>query len=1231
VFTRAEIIQFGVEFREEDNSTFIRFSLSARLIYVTFITYRYSDDPPLDDEAEELLYIRELVASKFHEPCSSRCEDASGKASSREFARVSVRRVDLSAPKFRMPQRRRRDDWSSLKYGDTDDRGSRERASLTEALSKVSLRDGGKATPRDNCARDRRRASASSATECELVRARGNACRIQIGPSLHIVDRELTRQDLEDMHISPEPSQAQSRANTATYALRHDIAAGSANNEAETSRRSRTVRARLDPLQGEKRDGPMDFSADAAATITNASSESEKRGDSVPEQDDGRIESSRDQAQKCQAHKKERNQERDRDAEETRVLGRLVPAMNQEAANYALTADSGTANEKSKRNQTEVSVRDDTGSRYAEDGGGTSNTRSDIDKQASRLRDDGRAADEIREEKQGDRSKLPPPAGDALRKTAFPRRGNITSCCCARRKARAIDECFSNMFVRCDSRSERTDELRDVAGENARCPSFMPRSYPSDLQAEGNLNEVELYQPRFDDLDSILLSNEEKLERVSRVTENFVELLSRPEFTKYKSDDGKQTAPRHVNSKKSYRESLPRADKRFHEKEIPLATHEPIRSLEIESGNGDPAVSRSSSGMDASSEKMSAAKVELLTLREETDDDSRDSIELGVHPTSETSDEVASSRDDARQTEEEVEERLSDTSLNKSDATTFSNVLPALSSTRMTEAQTCPCYREEQIVRHDHHADAESRATSSNRSACRDNNCCRKRRSSHDILSRVLQSLKDTSGSAADRFVTCILQDEKQSVERKIASALRKSTVTPIMVEKLLDHLSEVKSIPDAHQMETLDILRDILINIKNEAEQDAKNTSKSDKQVCSRDVPDSSTARTNRTPNETEKLISRAESPRQSRAISNTSKIEQVSGKNSQGPKYRDNSFDCSANQDIRESVRSEIPRSKAADGSKNDNGSKVDPYSEDESLKQISDIRSDENSGKNSRRLSTKSASVKSDKTKANDADIAVLMSGEEEDVKSERREDDAQNSSLANQSAKENMHAAVDKTVDTRLNILTEASAAPEEIAGKETRDNVAPTNEEGSLAPSEISEMKEQVQSDASSAESRPGKVLKKRNIIFVHSSAKEDAGSPRSIGDDINSQHPVEEIIKEDLSPVKFCSGDSSRGCASLSSVKNNGLSLKGIALSKKISFNIQGEDNSAKDTRGDETGGGSLTAIENGHFDVLKNAKDDNERRLIDATNISRESKADVLSNCSNSSVGSTLLDHNDR
>jgi len=420
-------------------------------------------------------------------------------------------------------------------------------------------------------------------------------------------------------------------------------------------------------------------------------------------------------------------------------------------------------------------------------------------------------------------------------------------------------------------------------------------------------------------------------------------------------------------------------------------------------------------------------------------------------------------------------------------------------------------------------------------------------------------------------------------------------------MEKLLGHLSEVKLLRDARQMETLDILRDILINIRNETEA-ARNTDKNDKQV----VPDSSTRMTQTALNETEKLTSRAESPRKLRTISNATK----------SPKYRENSFDFAANRDMGESVRSEMP----SEATRSNNGSKADPYSEDESLRQISDIRSDEGS----RHLSARSAFVKSVNKAKPDADMAVLMSGDEEDAKSDKCEDDARDG-LANQGAEENV-TAVDKMTDTRLSTLTEVA---EETRRQETRDDVAPTNEEGSLAPSEVSEMKDRVQSDASSARSK-AKVPKK-SIIVVHSSAKEDAGSPPSTENDINSRHPVEKIIKQGL--VKFCSSDSWRGCASLSSAKNNGSPLKGTALLKQISFNV--EDNSGKDR--DETGGGSsTTAIENGHYSgFLRSIEDDNEQLLIDATNTLRESKADrcrILSD-SNSSIflGSTLLDRSDR
>ncbi|RLU19721.1 hypothetical protein DMN91_008278 [Ooceraea biroi] len=1151
----------------------------------------YSDDPPLDDEAEELLYIRELVASKFHEASSSRCEDASGKASSGELPRA--RRVDLSAPKFRMSQRRRRrDDWSSLGYGDIDDRGSRERAPLTEVPPKDSLRDEDGMTVCDDRARDRRRASSSSAAERELVRARGNACRIQMGPSLHIVDRELTRQDLEDVHISPEPSRAQShRANTATYVLRHDVAGSSTSAENEAEMRTRTprtvLRARLGPLQREKRGRLIDFSADAAAA------EAEKRaGDSASAE---RAESSTSRAQEY-----EEDQESDlRDTGGTRILERLGPAMNDGAANYAATADSETGNEKSKEkngNQAEVTFSpDDTRSRYAEEtGGGTSNKRSDIDKRAARRnpRDDGSAADEIREENQGDRSKPPFPPGDAPRKTGSLRRENITSM----GSARAIDECLSNTY---DSHSGQTnDEPRDdVAGENVRRRSFTSR----DLRTKGEASEVDLYQPRLDDLDLILLSNEERLRRVTRAAENFVELLSRPEFARYRPDDGEQTTPRYAKPKEFYRESS--ADKKFQE-EIPFARNESTRSsvLETELRNEDLTTETKSSILARE------------TDRGRDDDAMKNSVEFSTYPASEASDGFGSPRPDEAQPNAEA--RLSDVSMDKSDATAFSNLLPALSSTRTTETQTCRRYRDEQIVQGDP-ADVESRVTAANR---RDTDRSRKRGRSGDILLQVLHGLRDTSGSAADRFVTYILQDEKQSVERKVTSALKESAITPIAVQKLLDRLREVESARNAHQTETLGILKDILINAKSEAEEDAENINKHDKEISSSSHLANLSVRTNRTtPNETEKLISRKESPRQMRATADTSKVERIT-ENFQDLKRRDNnSSNFSVNQDTRESVQSETRSSEATGGPKNNNRSKGDPYSEAESLKQISDIRSDDDEDTNSRHLSTKTASVKSSRTAVGDADVAIAASG-----------DDAQNNkNLANQDANENI---MQTAIDTRLlNISAEASSvAAREIVTQEAHDtNVALANKKGNLL-AEISETKERVRSlpDASPAKSKllGREVLKEKNVTFVHSLATEDVGSPCAIKTDSNSQHPVEKAIQEGHAPAKSCSADSPRESASSSSARNSESPLK--ETGSQTCFNIEGEDNSIKDTR-DEAAGKPTTmaVIENGDFGLAKSAGNDAERR---SRNTLLEYKLDILSG-SNSSISSALLDHDNR
>ena len=163
---------------------------------------------------EERLYIRELVASKFQDACSSKLSETNDKTSARSekrgFPRVTVRGVDLSAPKFRM-SRRRHADWSSLGY--KSDNRSGGRASPARVLSKDTINNVNVETTARDDDRARRR----------MLSARGNECEIQIGPSVHIVDRELVKQDLEDVHISPEPYPAQNRMNTATYILSHDV------------------------------------------------------------------------------------------------------------------------------------------------------------------------------------------------------------------------------------------------------------------------------------------------------------------------------------------------------------------------------------------------------------------------------------------------------------------------------------------------------------------------------------------------------------------------------------------------------------------------------------------------------------------------------------------------------------------------------------------------------------------------------------------------------------------------------------------------------------------------------------------------------------------------------------------------------------------------------------------------------------------------------------------------
>ncbi|XP_011689675.1 PREDICTED: uncharacterized protein LOC105451115 [Wasmannia auropunctata] len=1285
----------------------------------------YSDEPPLDDEMEERLYVRELVASRFHNVCSSGLSVANGKATARsekrDFPHVTVRKVDLSAPKFRVSRRQRANWWSSLGYGSSDQ--SRERASPARVSSPDSIDVVDEAPARDDRARERRRRTLS---------ARGDACEIQVGPSVHIVDRELTRQDLEDVHISPESSRAQSCANTATYTLRHDAirnADGGTNEAQEVSGAPRTRRVRLDTLQREKPTGRSITEAAAEAIRMTSAGKLEKDLEDVKSPDsarnDGRISSS-----KVRNYRQERK-DRESDPQDTGRTSESLKNASRGAIKFAVIEtprtdrDEKLENNARNENHGGIAPGGDTKIRHAEDDEIFCKRISG----AGRPRNNESTADKIQAtENRGEPSKSSPGGDTSRRAGCNPRRENTASRCReaeSPRPYRTTDRHFSHTF----NSHNGQDGLRDVAGVSL-ASGCTDDVFRETTFAEDDSDEIDLYRPRLDDLDSILHSNDRKIERVARTARNLSELLSGPEFTIYKLDEDVR-APQ--DREKLGRDS---ADKN---REHPFASSDLAQSsvLEIELRNEDLTISEARRTDEDSRGTNAAAGTSAKSSTFTRENDSRgdyNSVESSVFPASDASDgPTRASRDsDKAQQQSAAKARSSDSSLDRLDVTTFSNLAPALSSTR-TETQACR-YRDEKVAQGDRHP-AKSRVTSASKFPKREIRRSGTEYADDGIFARLFR--KD-----ADPFVACLLQDEKRSVEGKVA--LTESTVAPAAIQKLLNHLREAESIRDARQTEdTLDILRNILINVKSQSVQGNAH----DKDASPRDIPDPS-ARTNAPPSAIDGFTSRGENaPAQTPAKIDASEIERVAKSSCELKGLGERSTDFSECREARESARStarcestrhpennsrrDTGRTEGADvartvpienvksqadrdaseinpkkegtlprnvtgslirtnatssdaigettlraknntsdtgrvaGESNDfenpdkyfspaipeagesvrsaarfeaargseNNSKGNSCSEAESLKHISDIRSDEdeNPGENPEHLSAKVASAGSREGRemeAADSVVAIAVADNQmDDVNTDRFGESKSNDVQANKDQHANKIVAADRAIDARSDIPEEAAKG---IASEKTRDGTTPADKRVLFALSEVSEMKSELaRPDASPVGSKAidGSPTK-TDVDLVHPAAKEDTVSLRRAKTD-PQQAAIKEISPADNGP----SVEPPRDCV-LPSAKSGESSLREIASrSKQISFDIAGKDDSTRST-GNEGIRKSLAArtVENRNDgngiseSERAETRGDNERQPIDLTE-ARRYKIDVLSS-SNSSVSSMLLDH---
>nr|XP_033331602.1 uncharacterized protein LOC117223443 isoform X1 [Megalopta genalis]XP_033331603.1 uncharacterized protein LOC117223443 isoform X1 [Megalopta genalis] len=162
----------------------------------------YSAEVSLDDENDQLLYVRERVAWKFQE-ANSRPDASHGNPKTegisyeRKLRAVPRKITDFSAPKFKMPEERCKE-FRCCGPSVVQDPG----------ISGVDTQSGAE-----------RAKGAVDAPSLER-NPRLKSFSYQACPTVNI-ERQLTARNLESIHISPDPSFVQENANVGTYIVSH--------------------------------------------------------------------------------------------------------------------------------------------------------------------------------------------------------------------------------------------------------------------------------------------------------------------------------------------------------------------------------------------------------------------------------------------------------------------------------------------------------------------------------------------------------------------------------------------------------------------------------------------------------------------------------------------------------------------------------------------------------------------------------------------------------------------------------------------------------------------------------------------------------------------------------------------------------------------------------------------------------------------------------------------------
>lgn len=1065
-------------------------------MYQYILFSRYLNDLPLDDETEEQLYIRERIAAKLGEINSKSKSEANGKIQVHPNAlrspsgNVSVpnRRIDLSSSKFRMSQRRVVDR-SSSEYESKVSRLS-ERASVFGA--KPSSNDEvATTTTCENRRRTRNDRQTSTTDECEPVRVNDdectgkiNGCGIQIGPSVNI-ERELTKQHLENVHISPNPSYMHNCANTAIYICT------SANNGLH---RKNDQSARLAMSRPEKRGKPSDVGVATNATLDNAEKNvvpvvaAVIRDSDHAGENDGHNPLSRNMKDATEMCK-----------DDTRV-GNEVMETSKFRSEYMVIneKDNDIVDlKKTDNRRLKVNFCDNAENRCMD------NNKNAAFNQAISGADDRQNSENIVD--RDNRSK------ELLSTTGI---------------SRELDEDESIVS------HYQAIESFDIQPRGTINEHFLNAEYPDDSPTKDNWHEINLYKPHLDDVDSILHSNDKKIERLIHVTQSFTDLLSKPEFSKYKLHNDEPISLHH------HRE-LPRklsVDKNRKASPVKSARLSTIVRTEVKDENFTVANTYRANvnplgGMSTETTTNSSNLTARTAGNDYRSSYSKNSIESTLYPTSDASIQPSNV---SRNTDED--QRLTSQEEHLKSKSAVDKTCRGSGDRR---------HRERNINDTLDHLDVDQFAADEINNAAK--------RYPDDVSSQESpQHLTTDMSVNADRFILHTLQDNKRREIARKGSAILPSRVT----RKPPTNLRRSKLISSARQLETKKISRSAHeINYERpETDENIDNKDTNDHTKISENTLVAFTVH-----KDTNVLSSVIEEKRQIEGNINSREFGQ-SSKESYDIKCRDEySSNFSECCETPESVRSYALGSASSLNSKDNIKSKNDSCSDNgKSLKQISDHRSDEDENPGVTLSEANVVSARSN-DESNARQSPNEINNERQKYKSDNERNNRDHSVVQNRYTDKNIveTTIIDQIRDAQLSITRDIPILKE----KEITIDKIPNNSNVSSTESmgKISGIKGDLQSTATSNKSKS----------LDETVNKED---PSHLSENIKSMHAIEKnqlndskinsqcINKEMINHTKSCSFASQRDCTSLhtllSSTKNIESSMKNIvSCDKKTSLN----------------------------------------------------------------------------